>query len=530
MSKHADRLAEKRSYRGTETPRLWTKPLRPLTKQTSHGFAVIDFALHVLGIGLFPWQKWLLVHALELNEDGTYRFRKIFVLVGRQNGKTTLLTVLSLWWLFVDSDAFPEHLPAHKFLVLGIANNLDIAEKAWDEAVAYCDPDPDEEDQSGIALPFLQSETRPPVKTNGKKALRLKSGARYEARADGRGKTAARIAFDELREQQTWDQWAAVSKTKNAAFNSQLWGFSSAGDRRSVVLAELREAALKIVRDWDSYVETGIRTAEDFANDHDMLTGLFEWSAEDGLPIDDLAGILQANPSIGYKPGFLETILSDMASDPETLTRTEVLCQWVTARVDTYLDGAQWAARSDPDSAPSDQSRLTLGIDTSGDRTMTYLSVAGWRDDGFIHGELIVRRAGMLWVLDACKSLREKQGITQVALQTRGCPAADFAEPLRRAGFDVIEIAGTALGASAGQMKDRIRDNRIRHRAQGPLDLAVSGGVTKKLGEVRVWDRDASVVDIAPLVALCNAAYALENAPEPTPVHSAYEDDDLLVV
>jgi len=530
LNAYAERRAERRSHRGTETPRLWTKPLRPLTPETTHGFAVIEFALVVLGVKLFPWQKWLLVHALELNEDGTYRFRKIFVLVGRQNGKTTLLTVLALWWLFVDSDAFPEHVAAHEFLVLGIAQNLDIAETVWDDAIAYCDPEPDDEDLAGRAIPWLQAETRKPVKTNGKKALRLKSGARYEARADGRGKRAARVAMDEMREQQTWDQWGAVSKTKNAIYNSQLWGFSSAGDKRSVVLAALRDAALKVVSDWDAYVETGVQTLEEFANDHDMLTGIFEWSAVEGLPIDNLDGILQANPSIGYKPGFLETILSDMASDPETMTRTEVLCQWVTARVDTYLDGPGWEALSDPDSAPAADSRIVLGIDVSADRKMTYLSIAAHRADGLIHGELILRKPGMLWVQKTCEKLREKHGITEVAMQTRGAPAADFAEPLREAGFTVVEIAGTALGSSAGQMQDHIRDRRIRHLAQPPLNLAVAGGVTRKLNEVRVWDRSASVVDIAPLVALCNAAYGLENHTPPEPFVSAYEDDDLLVV
>ncbi|MEF2735647.1 MAG: terminase, partial [Bifidobacterium choerinum] len=80
---------------GITEPRLWTKPLRPLTRETSLGFEVIDFAEQILGIRLYPWQKWLLIHALELLNDGiTYRFRRIIVLVGRQNGKTLLVQVL----------------------------------------------------------------------------------------------------------------------------------------------------------------------------------------------------------------------------------------------------------------------------------------------------------------------------------------------------------------------------------------------------------------------------------------------------
>jgi hypothetical protein len=271
---------------------LWTQPLRPLTPETTHGFSVIAFALVVLGISLFPWQKWLLIHALELNEDGTYRFRKIFVIVGRQNGKTTLLTVLSLWWLFMDAESFPDHVAAHEFLILGTAQNLDMAEEAWDEALKRCDPKPDEEDQHFI-VDDLQSETRLPVKTNGKKSLRLKNGAKYEPRAasrmGGRGKSAARIIMDEMREQQTWEVWGSVSKTKNAVFNSQLWGISSAGDAKSVVLGTLRLGLMKTIEEGDRYVASGIQSVEEFANTHDIDSALFEWSAADGSNLLHLA-------------------------------------------------------------------------------------------------------------------------------------------------------------------------------------------------------------------------------------------------
>ena len=108
----------------------------------------------------------------------------------------------------MDSEEFPEHLPAHKFLILGTAQNLDLAEEAWDAALKRCDPDPDEDDEVFV-VEELAAEARKPVKTNGKKSLRLKNGAKYEPRAasrmGGRGKSAARVLMDEMREQQTWD-------------------------------------------------------------------------------------------------------------------------------------------------------------------------------------------------------------------------------------------------------------------------------------------------------------------------------------
>lgn len=541
MSSSATRSKARAKHYGYTEPRLWTKPLRELTEETTHGFAVIEFAATMLGVHLYPWQKWLLIHALELNGDGTYRFRKVFVLVGRQNGKTTLLVVLTLWWLFMDADSFPEHLPPHEFLVLGTAQNLDIAEEAWDEALKRCDPEPDEDD-AHLAVSWLQAETRKPIKTNGKKALRLKNGAKYQARAAtraaGRGKSAARVVMDEMREQQTWDVWGSVSKTKNAMFNSQLWGISSAGDAKSIVLATLRQGLLAAIAEWETYVESGLKSIEEYANTHDLDSALFEWSAPEGSRLLDVEGVLQSNPSVGHKPMFFEAIMSDLkGSEPEATKRTEILCQWVTAMLDVYLDGPSFDGCADgPDkkarggSVIAEGSRMVVGLDVSHDRQMSYVAIGGYRDDEFQHGEVILRRAGMLWVPKYVKELCARHGITDVAVQARGCPAAEFVEPLREAGLNVFEVSGTHLGASTGRMGDRTRDRSWRHRNQPALNMAAAGAVTKKLGEVRVWDRAASAVDIAPMVAVSNALYALETIPPPAPITSAYDDHDLVVI
>ncbi len=66
-----------------------------------------------------PWQKWFLIHALELADDGTFRFRTLLVLAARQNGKTVLLQLLALWRIYVDRAG----------LVIGTAQNLTLAEE-----------------------------------------------------------------------------------------------------------------------------------------------------------------------------------------------------------------------------------------------------------------------------------------------------------------------------------------------------------------------------------------------------------------
>lgn len=527
----------RRNVKGRETPRLWTKPLRELTPETSLGFEVIEFAELILGVELYPWQKWLLIHALELNEDGSYRFRRVIVLVARQNGKSMLAGVLAAWWLFVDSDRHPDRIPPFKFRILGTAQNLDTARDVWVTVRQWCDPSADPEEDMTVR-PALQRAVKKVYDVNGKEEIVLKSGIKYLIRAasrkSGRGKSSPRVLMDELREQLDWSAWDSISQTTKAMYSPQLWGFSNAGDARSIVLNHQRSVALPLIEDWDTYVEAGVKSVEEFANGRDMTLGWFEWSAPDECALDDIDAILQSNPSIGHGEITLESVLADAKGMPEASFRTEVLCQWVTALEIPFMNGEEWAAQADAPlidehgalesegSQIADGSELCLAVDTSGNRRRTYVGVAGWRDDGTAHLEVIAQRAGMLWVVEHLKKVREKTGCNRVAVQSRGCPASDFVEPLKLAGFEVVEISGTVLLNTAGRLKDRVRDGLAFHRNQPALNMAISHGTSKDLSGMPVWDRFSSPVDVAPAVVVTNALYGLETESEKPALVSAY--------
>lgn len=527
----------RRNVKGRETPRLWTKPLRELTPETSLGFEVIEFAELILGVELYPWQKWLLIHALELNEDGSYRFRRVIVLVARQNGKSMLAGVLAAWWLFVDSDRHPDRIPPFKFRILGTAQNLDTARDVWVTVRQWCDPSADPEEDMTVR-PALQRAVKKVYDVNGKEEIVLKSGIKYLIRAasrkSGRGKSSPRVLMDELREQLDWSAWDSISQTTKAMYSPQLWGFSNAGDARSIVLNHQRSVALPLIEDWDTYVDAGVKSVEEFANGRDMTLGWFEWSAPDNCALDDIDAILQSNPSIGHGEITLESVLADAKGMPEASFRTEVLCQWVTALEIPFMDGEEWAAQADAPlidehgalestgSQIADGSELCLAVDTSGNRRRTYVGVAGWRDDGTAHLEVIAQRAGMLWVVEHLKKVREKTGCNRVAVQSRGCPASDFVEPLKLAGFEVVEISGTVLLNTAGRLKDRVRDGLAFHRNQPALNMAISHGTSKDLSGMPVWDRFSSPVDVAPAVVVTNALYGLETESEKPALVSAY--------
>ncbi len=501
---------------GSTEPRLWTKPLRELTPDTTLGFEVIKFARRVLGVELWPWQQWLLIHALELNPDGTYRFRKVIVLVGRQNGKTMLASVLAAWWIFIDSGRHPDRVPPFKFKVVGVAQTLDIAREIWGAVKLWCDPDPETSEDAELAIKDLQDATKQVVDTNGKENIIARSRAHYEIRAakNARGKPAARILMDELREQKDWAGWNAVSQTTKNFYNGMLIGLSNAGDASSIVLSTQRAAGLADLKAWEQYVESGVQSVEEYANGgHDLSLGLFEWSAPEGCPKDDIGGILQANPSIGYGAMTVEICKADIRGMTDAGYRTEVLCQWVTARVDSYIDVKDWTPLQVPPQSliiPRG-SRTVWGVDTSADRSMTWIAAAVYTEEGRPFVTVRIKRAGMLWVPDYLASLATESQMREVALQGKGCPAMEFIEPLEEAGLTVHSIEGSVFALATGRIFDRVASGQLVIVEQPDVDVAVTGGVVMTYAENLAWSRQKSLpVDISGLVAETCALYGLE--------------------
>ncbi|WP_199184045.1 hypothetical protein [Cryobacterium sp. Y57] len=506
---------------GRTEPRIFTKPLRELTPETSRGFEVIKFALVILGVNLYPWQKFLLIHALEIMPDGQYRFKRVIVLVARQQGKTTIASVLAAWWLFVDSKRHPDMVPPVKFKVVGVAQNLDIAREPWAAVKMWCDPEPNTDEEMELALPALQNATAKVSDTNGKEGIYARSRAHYEIRAaaNARGKPAARVLMDEMREQKTWTAWNAVSQTLKSFWSGQMWGISNAGDSSAVVLRTQRTAGLESIEEWETYVEACVMSAEDFANGHDVTLGLFEWSAPDGCTLDDVEAILQANPSIGFGAMTVQSALSDIRGMTEAGYRTEVLCQWVVADVDSFIDVKEFRLRV----LPADEiiipkgSRTVWGVDVSHDRKTTWLSSAVLTEDGQPFTTVRLSRAGMMWLPEYLAELAEASGQREVALNVKGCPAMEFLEPLRKLGLTIHEFDGPKYAIATGRFRDAVRDENLVVSAQPDIDLAVQGGVVVPYADNMAWSRPKSLpIDISGLIAETIALYALELLnPEP---------------
>jgi len=265
-------------------------------------------------------------------------------------------------------------------------------------------------------------------------------------------------------------------------------------------------------------------SAEEFAKTRDVTLGHFEWSAPDGCEKDDVEGILQANPSIGYGPMTVASALADIRGMTDAGYRTEVLCQWVTSLVDSFIDVKDWKALNVAISEVTIPlgSRTVWGIDTSADRSRTWIAAAVMTEDGKPFVTVRLERAGMMWVPDYMAELAEKSKWREVVLQAKGCPAMEFIQPLTDKGLTVHAIEGSQFALATGRMKDRVRDSGLVTVEQPDITTAVEGGVTHKYAANLAWDRHGSLpVDISGLIAESVALYGLEllepPPPEPTP-------------
>lgn len=479
---------------------------------------------------LLEWQRWLLIHALELlpGPDLIFRFRTVLLLVARQNGKSTLLVYLILWRMYQDGAR----------TVLGTAQSVEVAEEAWSKAVEIAE-----------GIPELADEIEKVKEGKGSQVLRLDGGEKYRIaaanRRGGRGFTGDLVIFDELREHQTWKAWSAASKTTMARERAQVWGVSNAGDATSVVLRHLRKVALAQING---------ETLPDMPDDLDVdaaSIGIFEWSAgtvdgtETGQPrgVWDRDGWAESNPSLGYT--ITEAaIASAAATDPEMEFRTEVLCQFVNTAGSGPFPTGSWA-KTLVRKVERDHSRtVTYCVDMSHDRTMVHVAIAFWDKEGRRRVEIAASRAGTEWVVPWLSSPSRSVPVTHLTLQTNGAPVSSLIDEIETAGFTLTPWGGPDLARASGLFFDGLRvavmddaeldengDPRLvlTHGEQPILDVAATTARVKALGEGWAIDRRNSPEDAAPLVAAIGAHWLLMSNPA-KPTVSAYEENDLMVV
>ncbi len=466
---------------GRVQPRLYSEPLRPLSRRTSLGYEVADFA-DILGEPLLPWQRWAAIHALELLPGGDFRFGVILIVVARQNGKSHLKRVVSLWRMYMQP----------RSRILGVAQEVRLAREQWRYA------------QDAIhGSPALQAEWGGARNVNGDEAFWLANGSAYKIgaanRKAGRGSSNDEVNIDELREQHSWDAWSALSKTTMARRNSQIWCMSNAGDDQSVVLNQLRDSALA---------------------GRDPSIGIFEWSAPDGCELDDTTAWTQANPGLGHTVSE-SAIRTALATDPPDVFRTEVLCQRVE-HLDSAIDITAWDACADPaGTLDGMRDRIALCFDAAPDGKHATLAAAAIRPDGRARVEIVAAWRSTDAARADLPALLDKIRPAALAWYPAG-PAAALAPILRTAALrwnkrpgkrhagqlpEDGEISGPHVTEACQGLADLARARQILHPADPLLDAHIGGAQKLASGDGWRFTRRGG-----PEVGHVDAAYAAAGA------------------
>ncbi len=402
-------------------------------------------------------------------DDGRWSAFECGLVVPRQNGKGAILEAIELAGLFL----FGEQLILHS------AHEFKTAQEAFRRVLSLV------ENTDHLRKRVARVRT-----SHGEEGIELTTGARlrFVARstASGRGFSAQRVVLDEAMQLGT-ETMGALLPTLAAQDNPQVVYAASAPLSTSVQLHAVRNRAL--------------------AGGDESLAYL-EWSVTDDADLDDPAQWAVANPSLGIRIGA-DYVERERAALPEEIFRRERLGipdAPVVVTDERIVEPDVWAALKEERSRVD--GRMTFAVDITPDRRMAAIAVAGHRDDGLVHVEVVDHRPGTSWVGDRLTELAERWGRQPVTIDP-GSPAGSLVVTVRERGIEVREVSARQVVQATGQFYDLVMSGGLRHIGQAPLTAALDGATRRPLGESWTWNRRAQSVDICPLMAATLALGAL---------------------
>lgn len=466
---------------GSQSPRICTRSLGELTEETSpQGFACLAW-MRAHGFDPLPWQETLTKAIFERHPErpDRYRFRTCVVILPRQNGKSEWASaVLGFRLATGDAElavnAAQNRVVAHEMLLRG-ARLLGVTMREGPNGRRYA--------------------------ASGNERIELSNGARWLVETmnseAGRGYAVDALWMDELRHAHSEAQgFAALEPTTSARPRGMLLVTSNAGTKDSAVLNGL--------------IERGRTAAQD--PEYSGSLGLWEWSGQSHVALDDRSAWVQANPSLGYSldPEVLENALR--TSSPNTF-RTERLSILV-ATVESAIDSAAWAECADATGTLDfARGRLALAVDTSPDGH-TSMCAAGMGTGGTVRVELVAAWASPAEARTQLATLIDKIKPRKVAYFSTS-PTTALAQDIRAAAGDrVVKLSDpSAVCAEFGSLV--LGRNQLTHGGQSLLDSHIEGASKLQRGQGWVFARRAHDAPVDAAYAAAAAVNVARTLPAP---------------
>lgn len=474
-------VADWRSVREWPEPRPRVATWDPFVDEL--GDRAVDLC-EIAGLELDEWQEISLRIWLGFRPDGSglWAHRRASEIVPRQDGKGAILEARQLTGLF---------LVENERLTIHTAHEFKTATESFLRLAALVED-----------TPKLSKYVKDIYYANGKEAIVLRNGKRVKFLArsgkSGRGFTSDLLIFDEAMDlpQSTV---AASGPTQSARPNPQTIYTATAGDDTSEVLAKVRDEGI--------VGASRLAHVEYSAGDPDDHVG-------DTIDLDDRQEWFRANPAMwGDNPRMtVEAVENDRAMmDDENFAR-ERLCLWWTQRRVSVLDPDKWQdlyGKSQPGE------KVCFAVDVPPERDSATIGVASERPDGKFHLEVVDHQSGTGWVVDRLVELDGKWKPDQVAI-LKSSPAGslieEIAAALRKERVPVFEVSGHDYAAACGQFLDRFEQDQFVVQQKHSAVLSAAADAARKREFVEggfVWNRRDAQANIAPLVALTLAQYAL---------------------
>lgn len=449
--------------------------------RVGHGFYELD-----------EWQRFCIRGIL--SEDPTARLcaEIALLIVPRQNGKGTILEVVELYALFVLDLPLILHT-AH----LG-ETSADHMARLW---AAICS-DPELEDQCKQVL----AKGYEAIERRGFGEIRF----RTRSKKGGRGGSPQMVVFDEalfLTSQQISAILPSLSAQTMREDRPLLIYASSAPIGESEMLHGLRAAVLRGEVPPAFMAEWSVELPD---TDGDLAAAVRAVMA-------DPEALYQANPGAGIRidPEWCWTIeRGSMTPEAWCVERLGVV---FTADGDSGIIPANsWQACRDMTSTV-DTGRIALTVGPGG--SWAAIGLAGERDDGSLHLEVVRHAPGTDWLVEAALAGTERFGPLLVDPKT---PTMGVLAMLDAAGVEVEEMATADVTRACAELQLDVKNCRVRHLDQPELNAAVAGVDIRPVGESWVFSARASSVDVSPLLAVTLAAHGARVAGSVDPLSQIF--------
>lgn len=467
--------------KGEQRPRISCIP--PAVNST--GREAIDLA-RLAGLVLDPWEEYVLAESLGEDERGRWAAFEVGLVVARQNGKGSILEARELAGLYLLNERLIIH-SAHEFAT---------SEEHFRRVKDLIEGTPE----------FSSRVKKNGIKqSHGQEGIELVGGNRikFRTRTKGgaRGFTGDLVVFDEAMYIQSAAHGAILPtlSAKSITGNPQVWYTASAVDQwihdHGVVLARIRERALAGA---------------------DPSLAYFEWSVDCDDPDDmteeralDPQEWAKANPGLGIRISGDHVGLEQRAMDARTFAVERLgVGDWpsTSALGEEILDQLLWKRQADAASAM--ESTPQLAFDVTPDRSYGSIGLAGIREDGKKHLELVARDRGTGWMIDRLVELAEEYGCREPICDGAG-PAGSLIPKLEKHGIEPKVLTAKEHAQACGAFFDEFEEDQLRHVPSEALDAAAKGAAKRSLGEAWAWSRKSAAVDISPLVVITIANWGV---------------------